>query len=137
MFARYLPSKCRLTLKLWTRVTQGHQKWHHLVARVWFPIRLLQQLRPCLAPFPRYANLLVKNHPIFSPPSCIRHLIRGEAVGVKQQPSVKKTRMMRLSGGKRISTKCLAVLIQTMRVTRRHTDGNAVANTPTSIASRE
>jgi len=41
MFARYLPSNCRVTLKLWVGVTQGHRKCHHLVARVWFPIRHL------------------------------------------------------------------------------------------------
>jgi len=41
--------------------------------------------------------------------------VRGEAVGAKQRRSVTKTRMTTLSGGKRISTKCLAVLIQSTR----------------------
>jgi len=47
----------------------------------------------------------------FSHPLFIGTPVRGEAVGVKQ-PLVTKTRMMGLSGGKKISTKCLAVLIQ-------------------------
>jgi len=48
-----------------------------------------------------------------------------------------KTRVMGLSGGKRISTKSLAVLIQSTRVTQTHrqTDRNAVTYTRASIVS--
>ena len=55
--------------------------------------------------------------------------VMGEAVGVKQQPSCRKTRMMGLSGGKRISTKRLAVLIQSTRVSHRHTYGQTYRQT--------
>ena len=109
-------------LETWDGVTQGHWKCHHSIALVWFPIRLLLQLWLYQAPFQRYSNtnLLVKNRPIFSPPS-IQHPIRGETIGVQQPPPPqwRKTRMMGLSGGKRILTKHLAVLIQSTRVTHR------------------
>jgi len=41
MFARYLSSNCTVTYKLGTGITQGHRKWHHSIARLWFPIPLL------------------------------------------------------------------------------------------------
>jgi len=44
--------------------------------------------------------------------------------------------MMGLAGGHRISTKCLAVLIRSARVTHSQTDGNAIAYTGANIASR-
>jgi len=58
-------------LERWNGVIQGHWMCHHSIAWVWFPIRLLWQQWPYLAPFPRYTDLLVKNRPIFSP-ACIR-----------------------------------------------------------------
>jgi len=67
MFARYLPSNYRVTLKLGVGVNEGHRKCHHSIALVWFRVRLLYQLWPYLAPFPRYADLFVKICPVFSP----------------------------------------------------------------------
>ena len=63
------------------------------------------------------------------------------SVGVKSSelssdPQRQETRMMGLSGGKTISVKRFAVLIQNTRATHRQTDGNAVAYTYASIASR-
>jgi len=29
-------------LKFGPRVTQGHRKWHHSIACIWFPIKVLQ-----------------------------------------------------------------------------------------------
>ena len=55
-------------------------------------------------------QLIGKKSPINPPVSGAP--VRGEAVGVKQRPSMIKIRMMELSDGKRISTKRLAALIQ-------------------------
>jgi len=83
-------------------------------------------------PFLRHTDLLVKNRPIFSttfPPPLYFVFgapVRGKTVRVKQRPSdQQKTRMMVLSGGKRI----LALFIQSTRVTDTQTDENAVAYT--------
>jgi len=45
---------------------------------------------PYLAPFPRYADLLVKNTPFSHPPLVFGDPVKSEAVGVKQRPSVTK-----------------------------------------------
>jgi len=66
-------------------------------------------------------QLIGQNRPILST-LVFGAPVRGEAVGVKQRPSVTKTGMMGLSGGKRISTKCLAVLIQSTRVPHAQTE---------------
>jgi len=34
-------SKNVVTLKSESKVTQGHQKWYHLIDSVWFPISVL------------------------------------------------------------------------------------------------
>jgi len=89
MFARYLPSNYRVTLKLAVGVTQGHRKCHHCIAWVWFLIQLPYELWPYLARFPRYTDLLVKNRQIFLPPVFVTP-VRGEAVLVKQRPLMMK-----------------------------------------------
>lgn len=41
-----LKSKCSMILKPRSAVTQSHQKWYHLVARVWFPVNVIKLLWP-------------------------------------------------------------------------------------------
>jgi len=38
---RYSPFKNTVTLKPGSGVTQGHRKWHHSIACIWFPITVL------------------------------------------------------------------------------------------------
>jgi len=70
----------------------------------------------CFLDIPTYCPFSHHLPPLFGTP------IRGEDVGVKQRPLVMKSRMMGLSRGKRISTKHLAVLIESTRMTDRETE---------------
>ena len=116
-----------LTLKLGFGVTQGHRKWHYSIEHIRLYIRLPQYmyLYMYLLPFPRYSRILVEN--------CYP-LVFGAPLGVKpsdlrNDPWWRKTRMMVLSDGERISMIRSAVLIQYTRVTDRPTDGRNCSGT--------
>jgi len=122
-FWRYSASKDGLTLKTGLGFIQGHWKWHHLIDRVWVPIRL--PLQPWRYPvsFARYTDLLVENRAIFIP-----HLYLAPRQGMtpsefREDLDIHKTRMNGLSCGEESMTIYSAVLIQCQRVTDGQTDG--------------
>jgi len=70
-------------------VIQGHQKCHHSIAWVWFPIRLLEQLWLYFAPFPRYTDLLVLRLRLLLPAPHPSEFYRPDAL-LAAQPTVSK-----------------------------------------------
>ena len=87
------------------------EKWHHLIDRVWVPIRLPYQPWRYLVSFARYSDLLVENRANFIP-----HLYLAPPQGVtpsefREDLGIHKTRMNGLSCGEEIMTIRSAVLI--------------------------
>jgi len=115
------------TLKLGFGVTQGHRKWHHSIEHIRLYIHsnyasISYRFRDVAAYWSKIAT-----------PLYLAHLLGVKSSDLRNDPWCRKTRMIGLSDGERISMICSAVLIQYTRVTDGQTDGIGVAYTRYSI----
>jgi len=110
-FAIYLPLNYTVTLKLGFGVTQGYRKRHYSIEHFIFVFHsnyasISYRFRDIAAYWSKIATPLYLAPPLGVTPSDLRN-----------DPWWRKTRMMGLSGGERISMMGSAVLIQCTRVT--------------------